>query len=174
VIKGAEYLKARWMPADLSNYRQAGRDAYERIIIHCTDGHANPGPVAAMWQEPHHGSSAHFVIGQDGSVVQAVSLRDVAFHAHLANRASVGIEHCCRTPGELGRDDNGLPPSEALLQAGAQLVAWLCHRAKLPINRQTIMGHAEADKDTTHRGCPTSAGIDLDAYVDRVLRAYNF
>ncbi len=173
-MRGADYPGARWVPADLSNYRQAARESYERIIIHCTDGRGNPGPVAAMWQEPSHGSSAHFVVGQDGSIIQSVSLRDVAFHAHLANRTSVGVEHCCRTPGELGKTDPGLPPSWAMLQAGAQLVAWLCHHANLSPNRLTIMGHAEADKDTTHKGCPTSAGIDLDEYVARVLKAYSF
>ena len=174
MIKGADYLLAKWMPADLSNYRQAARDTYDKIIIHCTDGRAYADAVAKMWQQPHHGSSAHFVIGQDGTVIQCVSLRDVAFHAHLVNRDSVGIEHSCRTPGELGHDDKGLPPTEVQLMAGAKLVAWLCHRANLAVNRTNIMGHAEADKSTTHTGCPTSAGIDLDAYVDRVIRVYNF
>lgn len=170
----SEYPGASWIPADPSNYRKGPRALYERIVIHCTDGHAEALPVAEMWQEPYHASSAHFVIGQDGTVIQCVGIRDTAFHAHQANGTSVGVEHCCRTPGELGKTDPGLPPSELLLQAGAKLVAWLCHHANLNPNRLTIMGHAEADKATTHTGCPTSAGIDLNDYVYRVLQVYNF
>jgi N-acetyl-anhydromuramyl-L-alanine amidase AmpD len=143
----------------------------QRIIIHCTDGRPKAGPVAEMWQKPHHGSSAHFVIGQDGEVLQCVALVDDAWHAHAQNPISVGIEHCCRTPRELGKDDPGLPPTLVQLEAGAALVAWLCSHLGLEANRTTIQGHAEADPLSTHRGCPTSAGIDLDAYVARVVAA---
>ena len=164
------YPGARWVPADPSNYRVAHRETFQRIVIHCTDGRPHAAPVAAMWQQKGHGSSAHFVIGQDGEVIQAVKLQDIAYHAHLANRVSVGIEHCCRTPRELGKDDPGLPPTEAQLMAGAQLVAWLCRQAGLSPSRAVILGHAEADPKTTHTGCPTSAGINLDAYVQRVCQ----
>ncbi len=164
-----KYPAAHWVPAHPSNFKRAGRATYQRIVIHCTDGHADAVPVAAMWQTVNHGSSAHFVIGQDGTILQAVGLADVAWHAHRANAVSIGVEHCARTPGELGPKDPGLPPSEAQLEASAGLVAWLCRMAGLPIDRQTIQGHAEIDLATTHADCPTGCGLDLDAYVSRVL-----
>lgn len=164
----ADYAEAIWVPAHPTNYRKAGRLGFRRIIIHCTDGKPFAARVASMWQEPHHGSSAHFVIGQDGTIIQAVRLVDVAWHAHQANADSVGIEHCCRTPGELGPDDPGLPPTPLQLRRSAELVRWLCVLRSLPLDRSSIKGHAEADPDTTHADCPEGAGINLDAYVGLV------
>lgn len=170
----AEYPGALWIPAHSSNFRVRQQRNIRLVLIHATDGRGDPKATARMWQEPKHGSSAHFVIGADGVVVQAVPILYDAFHAHSQNAASVGIEHCCRTPGELGKDDPGLPPTLVQLESGASLVAWLCSRLKLQPTRETIQGHAEADVHTSHTGCPTSAGIDLDAYVSRVVNAWCF
>ena len=157
------------IPADPSNYRRgAAHRPIDLIVIHCTDGHADALPVAQMWRTPHHGSSAHFVIGQDGTIVQAVGLDDIAWHAHAANGTSIGIEHCARTPGELGAGDAGLAPSIAQLEASAALCAWLCQVRSIPVDRAHIMGHAEADRATTHTDCPTGAGFDLNAMVEAV------
>ena len=138
------------------------------IIIHATDGRGDPRATARMWQEPNHHSSAHFVVGLDGTIIQAVRLTDVAFHAHQRNSDSVGIEHCCRTPGELGPNDPGLKPTPIQLRHSAELVRWLCEQRDLPLDRTSIKGHAEADPDTTHADCPEGAGINLDAYVGLV------
>jgi N-acetyl-anhydromuramyl-L-alanine amidase AmpD len=161
------YPKALLVPAHPSNYLtlQPKRSTFDKIVIHCTDGHPDARPVAEMWQREGHGSSAHFVVGQDGTVIQAVDLGDVAYHAHAANRRSVGIEHCARTPGEWRVDDPGLPPSDALYLASARLVAWLCLAAGLPIDRATIQGHAEADPATTHKACPLGSGWAWDRYL---------
>jgi N-acetyl-anhydromuramyl-L-alanine amidase AmpD len=171
-----DYPGALWVPADPTNYRAAGRPIgaeYDLIVIHCTDGRSRAQPVAEMWQEKNRGSSAHFVIGQDGTVIQCVALTSIAWHAHDANGRSVGIEHCARTPGELGHDDPGLPPSEALYAASARLVAWLLRRVGLDgvgNLRTVVRGHAEADPKTTHTECPLGCGWDWDSYAER-LRA---
>lgn len=173
---GAEYTPALWMPADKTNYRASARPAeheYDIIVIHCTDGRGFADRTASMWQEPGHKTSAHFVVGQDGTVVQAVRLADVAQHAHEANARSVGIEHCARTPAELGPDDPGLPPSDALYSASARLVAWLCKRAGLAPTRGVILGHAEADPKTTHTRCPLGCGWDWDHYISLVVASFN-
>jgi N-acetyl-anhydromuramyl-L-alanine amidase AmpD len=155
--EAADYPSATFVPAAAGNYRRALRATWSKVVIHVTDGHPDARPVAEMWQVPGHGSSAHFVIGQDGEVIQAVPLRDVAFHAHAANEESVGIEHCARSPREWGRGDAGMPTSDAQYRASAKLVAWLCAVAGLPPTRATIRGHAEADPKTTHTDCPTGA-----------------
>ena len=111
---------------------------------------------------------AHFVIGQDGYTIQVVHLDDVAQHAHAASEISVGIELCAREPGEFGPDDPGLPPSPAQLQRAVELGAWLCRRLGLAPTRARIRGHAEVDRQTTHTGCPTAAGVDLDALATAI------
>lgn len=154
----AEVPMARAAWAHPSNYRAAARQSYRRVVIHVTDGHGDALPVAQMWQQPHHGSSAHFIVGQAGETLQAVRLRDVAWHAHDANGDSVGVEHCARTPRELGPTDPGLPPSDALYAASARLVAHLLKAAGLPATRGvTVVGHREADPKTTHDDCPDGA-----------------
>lgn len=172
VAEAADYPGALWVPAHATNYRRAGRRAFDRIVIHCTDGRGDPHRVAKMWQEAGHGSSAHFVVGQDATVIQAVRLADIAWHAHSLNGRSVGIEHCARTPRELGPTDLGLPPNAEQLTASAKLVAWLCRRAGLPPTREVIVGHAEADPATTHADCPEGSGLLLDPFVVLVAAQY--
>jgi N-acetyl-anhydromuramyl-L-alanine amidase AmpD len=124
-----------------------------------------------MWKTsdaPH--SSAHFVVGQDGTVVQCVRLTDVAYHAHQANSDSVGIEHSDRKKGELGPNDPGLPPNPTQLEASARLVVWLLEQCGLEPTRDVIKGHGEVDPETTHTDCPDS--IDLNAYVGLVAALY--
>jgi N-acetyl-anhydromuramyl-L-alanine amidase AmpD len=164
-----DYPLASWMPAHHTNYKISRPvQAPSMIVIHCTDGHPDARPVAEMWQEPNHGSSAHFVIGQDGAVIQTVRIADTAWHAHGANGVAVGIEHCARTPKEWGASDPGLPPSDALYVASARLVRWLCETLAIKPSRVSIVGHAEADAKTTHRVCPTGCGWDWPRYMAMV------
>ena len=174
-MTAAEYAPAELVPAHPSNYRITHRQPSDvaHIIIHITDGRGRARAVAEMWQEPRHRSSAHFVIGQDGSVLQAVSVRDVAHHAHAANRSSVGIEHCARQPSEpaFGKGDPGLPVSNAQYAASARLVAWLCLTCALSPDRSIIVGHCEVDPFTTHTDCPNSIW-DWDRYMALVAAEY--
>lgn len=167
----ADYPAAKYIPAHPTNYRRAGRAKPHLIVIHITDGHADALPVAQMWCQPRHGSSAHFVVGQDGTVIQSVAIGDVAWHAHAANADSIGIEHCARTPREWGRGDLGLPPSVELYRASAKLVAWLCHQYGIMPSRVAILGHAEADHTTTHTLCPVG-NWDWAKYMGMVAEEY--
>lgn len=175
----ADYPAAKWMPADQSNYRTANRVGISLIVIHCTDGHASAENVGDMWSKPVLGndgqprpSSAHFCVGQDGTVVQAVQIASVAYHAHAANAYSVGVEHCARTPGEWGASDPGLPPSDDLYAASAKLVAWLCSGYGLQPSRTVIVGHSEADPTTSHTRCPSGCGWDWTRYIELVQAEY--
>jgi N-acetyl-anhydromuramyl-L-alanine amidase AmpD len=168
VSEQPDYPGAIWIPAAPTAYRKAGRLGYAMIIIHATDGRADPRATAEMFATLGHKTSAHFIVGLDGTIVQCVRLTDVAYHAHQINSLSVGIEHCCRTPGELGPNDPGLPPTAEQLYASAKLTKWLCEQRAMGLTRANIKGHAEADPDTTHADCPEGAGINLDAYVGLV------
>jgi|SRR5579872_888646 len=176
----ADYPGAIWMPAHPSNYR-SGRTvtAPTQLVCHCTDGHGIAQDVGEMWSKPVIGndgkprpSSAHFCVGQDGTVIQAVRISDTAYHAHTANSTSIGIEHCARTPRELGPNDSGLPPSDALYVATAKLQAWLCVTLDIQPSRVTILGHAEADPHTTHSLCPVGCGFDWPRVMQMIAAEY--
>lgn len=171
-------VASRMILADRSNYglRPATFHGYSEVVIHCTDGHEKAEPVAQMFAKPLAGgkhAAAHFVTGQDGEVIQCVPLAFAAYHAHAANAYSVGVEHCARTPGELGKNDPGLPPSDALYAASARLVAYLLVAAHLPCDRDHVKGHAEADPSTTHTRCPDGCGWDWDRYMSMVKVEYD-
>jgi N-acetyl-anhydromuramyl-L-alanine amidase AmpD len=172
------------MPAHPSNFRRADRDSFDLIAIHITDGHAKAaGPVADV-QKPDHRTSFHFAVGEsDGPpgspvcVIQAVSLRDVAWHAHKANGRSVGIEHCARSPHELSSADPGLLVSDAIYEESARLCAGLLRLSGVPLQRAMdalatgIGGHMDIDPETTHADCPNQIW-DWDRYLSLVAAAY--
>ena len=77
-----------------------------------------------------------------------------------------------RTPRELGPNDAGLPPSDALYAATAKLQAWLCVTLDIRPSRVTILGHAEADPNTSHTLCPTGCSWDWQRVMEMVLSEY--
>jgi N-acetyl-anhydromuramyl-L-alanine amidase AmpD len=173
-------MASKFVPAHPSNYGlrigRAGLSIYEEITIHCTDGHSYALPVAEMFAknlkargEPPR--SSHFITDQDGSIIQCVPLRYAAYHAHTANSRSVGVEHCARTPGELGKNDPGLPPSSIMYEKSAELVAWLLAAAGLEASEKTVKGHNVADPNTKHTRCPDGCGWNWDLYRDLVYVA---
>jgi N-acetyl-anhydromuramyl-L-alanine amidase AmpD len=156
-----EYPQAsRFAAAAAGNYRaRTSPRTINRIVIHITDGGANINGTVGWFQNPAAKVSAHYVVGQDGEVVQMVRHQDVAWHAGGANGDSIGIEHVANT--------KGLVPTDAEYCASAALVSWLCDQFGIPMDRAHILGHSEADPKTTHKGCP-NAVWDWDYYMDLV------
>jgi N-acetyl-anhydromuramyl-L-alanine amidase AmpD len=166
--------------ADTTDYPQASRfvaaasyrkvtDTREvnRIVIHITDGGSSINGPVSWFQNPASKVSAHYIVGQDGEVVQMVRDNDIAYHANSANGDSIGIEHCARAPKAFNSGDPGLFPTAIQYAASAALVRWLCEQYGLPMERDYILGHAEADPKTTHKGCP-NAVWDWDYYMEMV------
>ncbi|GAB3389078.1 N-acetylmuramoyl-L-alanine amidase [Lysobacter fragariae] len=145
-----EYPQAsRFVPADSGNYRTSTSPrTIERVVIHITDGGANINGTVGWFQNPAAKVSAHYVIGQNGEVVQMVRHNDVAWHARSANGNSIGIEHVANA--------RGLNPTPAQMCASAALVTWLCDTYGIPVDRTHVLGHSEADTKTTHTGCPNA------------------
>lgn len=171
-------LASRFEPADPGNFHPfSGLDTrpIRRIVVHITDGHPEVQKTIHHFQDPATRASAHFLISQQGEIVQMVKLDDTAWHACSANHDSIGIEHCARRPGEWnhllppGRPDPGLPLTRVQLAASAALVRWLCDRYALPIGRSFIQGHCEADLTTTHKDCPNSIW-DWGQFMDLVVQ----
>jgi N-acetyl-anhydromuramyl-L-alanine amidase AmpD/V8-like Glu-specific endopeptidase len=169
----AEYPQAsRFEPAASTNYRAVtGMRTINRIVIHITDGQPKLNGTVSWFQNPSAGVSAHYVVGQDGEVVQMVKHNDIAWHASSANGDSIGIEHVARSPHEwdkkLGRLDPGMMPTEQQYCSSAALVNWLCNHFNLPTDRTHVLGHSEADPRTTHTDCPNGVW-DWDYYMGLV------
>mgnify|MGYP000225758294 CR=1 FL=1 len=154
----AEYPGARWAPSP--NFTPGRDEAVDTIVAHHTDGQPRTDRAVEHLQKSRADYqaegrdrspvSAHFLIGQDGEIVQLVRLQDTAWHCSGWNGRSIGIEHIARTPGELGPEDPGLPLTPAQLDASAALVAWLRRRHALPMS--AVKPHC-ANPKTTHRDC---------------------
>ncbi|MEM6252902.1 MAG: N-acetylmuramoyl-L-alanine amidase [Cyanobacteria bacterium P01_D01_bin.156] len=159
-----EYPQAsRFAPAHPDKYTPKTDRQINRIVIHITDSSAKAttnGMVRWLQKKDTTKVSAHYVIGRDGEVVQMVKHKDKAWHANRANRDSIGIEHIANTTDS--------PPTEAQYCASAALVRWLADTYGIPLDRQHILGHVEADSSTTHKDCP-NAVWDWDYYMGMVI-----
>ncbi|MFU1888097.1 N-acetylmuramoyl-L-alanine amidase [Bacillus wiedmannii] len=170
---GAEYpLASRYVPAKF--FQDSSTRTINRIVIHITDGGSNINGTVGWFQNPVKPDgtplpvSAHYVVGQDGEVVQMVKNKDIAYHASSANPDSIGIEHVARAPGAFGRNDAGLSPTAVQYASSASLVGWLCEQYQIPIDREHILGHSEADPNTSHVQCP-NAVWDWDYFMEMVI-----
>jgi len=139
----------------------AGRNGtpIDRIVIHITDAPTTSSTVNHFTQAGAN-SSAHYLVGQDGELVQFVSEADTAWHAKGVNRRSIGIEHVAVKQGGAtygGTTFPFLPPTDVQYGESAALVAQLCQKYGLATDRTTIIGHREADPGTTHTSCPDGA-----------------
>ncbi len=160
-LTASEYpMASRFEAANTGNYRAvSGTRTIDKIVIHITDSGANISSPINWFKNPAAKVSAHYVIGQDGEIVQMVAHNDVAWHAGSANGTSIGIEHVANT--------KGLNPTPAQMCASAALVTWLCDQFGITPVRANILGHAEADGKTTHKACP-NAVWDWVYYMDMI------
>lgn len=167
-----EYSGASRFAAATAFRAMSSPRAINRIIIHVTDAPTTSSTVN-FFTNPSTKVSAHYLVGQDGEVVQLVLENNVAKHAHSANTDSIGIEHVAISAGGVTykkRDGTpvhypAMPPSDSQYCASAALVSYLCDKYNIPADRVHILGHAEADSVTTHRGCPTAASWDWSHYM---------
>lgn len=160
----AEYPLAVWCASP--NFTRGRGKPVDAIVYHHTDGQPHIDRAVRHLQKSRAdyaaegrdkgGVSAHFLVGQGGEVVQLVHIADTAWHASGVNARTIGIEHCARTPGELGLDDPGLKLTQPQLAASAALVAWLCARFSLPVDDAHILPH-HCIPGTSHSDC----GLDV-------------
>ncbi len=115
-----DYPGAVWVAGVPSgNYAAASRIASDIrwIVIHTTESSAD---FAIQWfQNSASGVSAHYLVRRDGSIVQLVRDRDIAYHAGnwAYNQRAIGIEHERYTGAEV---------TTAQYAASSQLTQWLC------------------------------------------------
>jgi len=151
-------MSDRILPAtpEAVSARKAGV-ALDRIVIHTMEG-SYEGSVrwatysrvqrAASFQKRAGGTldhwlaspltvptAAHYYVSRAGDCTQMVSDDRKCSHANDYNSRSIGIEH----EGRAAVDD--FP--DAMLLKSASMVAWLCKKFKIPVDRQHIIGHVE-------------------------------
>jgi hypothetical protein len=141
VAPAAYQLNSTTDNTDYGNYalsnRSAGDGTVSSIVIHDTESTASS--AINSFQSGTAYVSAHYVVGQDGSVTQVVPTADMAWHANnkTVNTHSIGVEH----EGWALTTSQWYTPSE--YQSSAKLVAYLAARFNIPLDRQHIIGHDE-------------------------------
>jgi N-acetylmuramoyl-L-alanine amidase len=135
-------------PCAPGNYAHGRGNKYKpmAIVLHLMDG--TLAGTDAWFANPDAKVSAHYGIGKDGKIHQYVKEEDTAFHAGRVadsiwlpamlgvnpNVFTIGVEH-------EGRPEDKV--SDAMVTASAQLVAEICKRWGIPIDRSRIVGHRE-------------------------------
>ena len=134
-----DYNNCEFIPAASTNYRQGRLRAVDRVIIHVTqssgDGHGDASWFAQA--RPQGPSSAHYIIGPSGNIIQSVREADTAYAAPNYNARGIHIEHV----GWVGKTT--FP--RAQLEASAKLVAHLCAKYGISMDRIHILGHSELE-----------------------------
>ncbi len=134
----ADYRRARWYGTNGNNYTPANRPhdlKINKIVIHVTQ--SSWGSAINWFKDPRAQASAHYVIrSRDGFIGQSVREHNIAWHAGNwnYNQHSIGIEH-------EGYVNNPKWFTNAMYHSSARLVAHLCRKYHIPINRKHIIGH---------------------------------
>ena len=134
-----DYAGSTWYGASSSNFTTADRpkDGLDitTIVVHVTQG---SWASAINWfKDPNAQVSAHYVIrSKDGYVAQSVREKNIAWHAANwnYNQHSIGIEH-------EGYINDPKWFTDAMYRSSARLVAHLCRKYHIPIDRKHIIGH---------------------------------
>jgi hypothetical protein len=139
-----EYQAATWFPAigpsgDSHWFSGRPEGPPQWIVLHGTAGGGSALDVARYFRTGPH--STHYVIGQDGTVVQCVSETDSAWGNAPAetgcdpwwlktqnpNFRTISIEHC------KAHTDNSDQLTPAQQQASFSLIRYLCEKWKIPM-----------------------------------------
>ena len=164
-MPGDGFRGVEWIPAHPKRFREMKSRTIDAIVLHCTDGGAVDARQTARnaFASPPeivdgkvHSQSAHYIVGRDGTVVQCVRHKDIAWHANTESLSTIGIEHNARSTL-----DNTLTGIQ--YWKSAELVVWLSKTLAIPIDQYYIMGHSDIDMTTTHKSCPQRV-LDWDTY----------
>jgi parallel beta-helix repeat protein len=141
----SEYPFAEWIESP--NYTPLGWRNVTYIIIHVMDGYFN-GTID-WFRNPASQVSAHYLVSQEGEIVQMVREKNAAWHAGNweYNLQSIGIEH-----EDKGNWDKPNWATEELYKSSAALVRYLCDKYGIPKDRAHIIGHNEVPGVT--KPCP--------------------
>ncbi len=136
----------------------SNRKPIDRIVLHWF-GAGTLESAHTTFQKPG-GTSAHY--GISGSRVwQWVKEENVAWHAgnYAMNQRSIGIEHDATTTS---------PASEETYKTSAQLLADICKKYNIPLDRTHVIKHSEVPRATQ---CPGTLDIDRIIALAQAINA---
>ena len=137
-------------------------EAIKQIILHTEVGYQQ-----SSWDRfnnPAQQASAHYLVGEDGVIIQAVADGDTAWHAGNweVNKISIGIEHEDMT------NYNDAVRTDAEYQASAELVADLCRRHGIPcqyVPGNNLESGIKIHKDVCIAGTACPDGLDWQRII---------
>lgn len=100
---------------------------------------ASDAPDPELHERP--GTCAHFVVDQQGTVHQLVSLKWICRHTVGLNFTAIGIEH-------VGLSEAGVLRNAKMLRASLRLTRWL--QARYGISTNNVIGHNESLSSPLH------------------------
>lgn len=132
-----------WSPASSSNYRALSSRSIDSIIIHKVEGSLDS--CVNWFKNPAARVSAHYVVNSN-KIVQMVRDKDRAWHAGNTyyNAHAIGIEN----EGWSSRNDT----TDAHYRRLASLVAYLCKKYGIPMDRKHILAHSQINSDKSDPG----------------------
>lgn len=128
-----DYKPARWEASP--NFTEGKSREVKYILIHTIEGSLKG--CVSWFKSTESKVSAHFVVGFSGEVVQMVKESDIAWHAGIwkMNTESIGIEHEGFASKDLWTNEQ--------YEASATLVAYLCKKYNIPVDRKHLLAHSE-------------------------------
>ena len=126
------------LPTDPANpYPSRALDAIHQIVVHhtATSSTITPQRLAEFQvrQQKKPGAAMHFFVAADGTIYRTNKLKTVSDHAFTRNQESVGVVF----PGNF----TDTIPTDAQLQAGGLLIAYLLDTLKL--DKSSVVGLGE-------------------------------
>lgn len=130
----------------------------DTIVIHTMEG-SFQGTIS-WFQNPDRKvlTCVHYLVSKEGDVCQMVPDHKKCYHAGFYNDRSIGIEL-------EGRADESANLPAAELDAAAKVVAVLCLKYRIPIDRYHIIGHNEVPGATHY---DPGNGFPWDEFMERV------
>lgn len=133
------------------------RDETDMIVLHNTGAETDTDTDAESINDYHLsiGWSCigyHFVIRKDGTIEKGRPEWAIGSHAYGENSHTIGIH--------LSGNFNLADPTDKQIESCAMLVAHLCEKYHIPMDRAHVVGHREVNDDTD---CP---GDNLQALLN--------
>lgn len=143
-------------PYNFTDKNSEGRIKY--IVIHYVGALGGAKANCQYYARQYIGASAHFFVGFDGEIWQAVETEDIAWHcgassykhAECRNSNSIGIEMCVRKKSttSMGATDKDWYFENATVEAAAALTRYLMEKYNIPAS------HVIRHYDVTGKICP--------------------
>lgn len=133
-----------------SNFNSRGNYKPELVVIHIMDG--SLAGTDSWFQKGSAAAgrpvSAHYGIGKNGEIHQYVDEKNAAWHAGNVQKPSFKLYKQGVNPNAytIGIEHEGMPLKDdvwpaAMKQSSAELLADICKRNNIPLDRDHVIGH---------------------------------